>query len=122
MNSRLREGRVKAKISKLDNNKTEMDKLMKSILGKEEDDSNSQVEEQLRKFALLHGSMKSLMAKQEVIDLSKDSTKANVEKLLKEKSKLVESHARAKKFQRNVMSELYPLRDKAEIVPNEIRP
>eukprot|EP00826_Nyctotherus_ovalis_P041200 TRINITY_DN4121_c0_g1_i10.p2 TRINITY_DN4121_c0_g1~~TRINITY_DN4121_c0_g1_i10.p2 ORF type:complete len:100 (-),score=43.74 TRINITY_DN4121_c0_g1_i10:296-595(-) len=99
-----------------------MEKLIKSILGKEEDENNSQIEEQLRKFALLHGSMKSLMAKQEVIDLSKENTKANVEKLLKEKSKLVESHARAKKFQRNVVSELYPLCDKAEIVPSEIRP
>lgn len=99
-----------------------MNKLIKNILDKEEDESSLQIEDQLKKFAGLHGSIKSLMAKQEVIDLSKGNTKENVAKLLKERGKLVETHARAKKFQRNVINELYPPQSKKEIIPTEIKP
>jgi ribosomal protein L14E/L6E/L27E len=97
-----------------------MSKLIRSLIEKEE--NSLQVEEELKKIAGLQGTIKSLMAKQEVIDLSKGTTKENVSKLLKERTKLVESQAKAKSIQKSVVRDLYPSKDKQELIPIEIRP
>jgi len=99
-----------------------MGKLIRSLMEKEGDESYVKVEEELKKIAGLQRTIKSLMAKQEVIDLSKGSTKENINKLLKERTKLVESQAKIKNLQKNIITELYPSKDKQEIIPIEIKP
>lgn len=99
-----------------------MGKLIKVLSDNETDDTIIQAESNLKKFNALQKSMKNLVINQNVIDLSKGTTKENVKILLDGKSKIMEAYSKAKTYQSTIIKGLYPGEMKKDVIPDQLKP
>ncbi len=89
---------------------SEMDKLTKTLREKvdNEDESHVQIEDEMNKLVSMGNTLKSLMAKSEIVDIAARPATENMKTLIDRKAKAMDTCVKAKKSHLEVMKELYP--------------
>ena len=93
----------------------EMEKLTKYLRGKDEDEVAIQITDEMNRVVSMSNTLKSMMAKLKVVDITGANSQQNVQTLMEGRNKVQDTYIKAKKAELAVMKELYPLQEENKI-------